>query len=570
MTPGLGELLVRGGLITREQLNHAASFYSREGGAFISHLTKLRLISEESLVSFLAQQLSVQRVNLAQITAPKSLVDLLPPPFKSRHLRVPLRLVGSTLHLAMADPSDIVAVNEVKFLTGYNVKVEVAPESLVRVAIERSLDQTMSYDEILDRLRSEEIQVLRNEPEVKVEELEKASSDAPVVLLVNAVFADAIKKRASDIHVEPYEKIFRIRFRIDGVLHEIMNPPIRLKAALASRIKVMAGLDIAERRLSQDGRIKLRLGPGREMEVRVSVLPTLFGEKIVLRLLDKSNLQLDMTLLGFEEKALVEFKDAISRPNGMVLVTGPTGSGKSTTLYSALTELNQPEVNISTAEDPVEYNLPGINQVQIHEAIGVTFASCLRSFLRQDPDVIMVGEIRDLETAEISVKAALTGHLVLSTVHTNDAPSTVERLVNMGIERFLLTSSTSLILAQRLVRKVCTQCKEETKVSREILKDVGAPEEHWDGFQAYHGRGCESCNNTGYKGRIAIYEVMTLSDELKRLVLSGADGLKIKAAAMRQGMRTLRLSALRKVQEGMTTIEETVRVTPADHEEVNR
>jgi type IV pilus assembly protein PilB len=469
----------------------------------------------------------------------------------------------------MADPSDIGAINEIKFITGYNLRIYVAPESAVRAAIDRSSDQTVGYDEILDRLRSEEIQVLKNEPEAKTEELEKESSDAPVVLLVNAVFADAIRRRASDIHIEPYEKIFRIRFRIDGVLHEIMHPPIRLRAAIVSRVKVMAGLDIAERRMTQDGRIRLRLGFGRDLEVRVSALPTLFGEKIVLRLLDKANLQLDMTLLGFEDKALSDFKEAISQPHGMVLVTGPTGSGKSTTLYSALSELNQPTVNISTAEDPVEYNLPGVNQVQVHDAIGLSFASCLRSFLRQDPDIIMVGEIRDLETAEIAVKASLTGHLVLSTVHTNDAPSTIERLVNMGVERFLLSASTNLILAQRLVRKICSECKEEARVSSEIRKEIGVPEE-WNGFQAFQGKGCEACNRTGYKGRIAIYEVMPLTDELKRMVIEGADGLRLKAAAVRQGMKTLRLSALQKVQEGVTTMEETIRATQADHERGSR
>lgn len=569
MTPGLGELLVRGGLITRDQLDQAVSSHGREGGAFISHFTKLRILSEESLVSFLARELSLQSVNLAQIILPKSLVDMLPPEFMQRHLLFPLRLAGSTLHLAMSDPSDIAAVNEVKFLTGYNVKVQVAPESFVRETIEKSTDQTLSYDEILERLRSEEIQVLKAEPDTRIEQLEKESSDAPVVLLVNALFADAIRKRASDIHVEPYEKIFRIRFRIDGVLQEIMNPPIQMRAALTSRIKVMAGLDIAERRVSQDGRIRLRLGPGRAVEVRVSVLPTLHGEKVVLRLLDKSNLQLDMRLLGFEEPALKEFKAAIYRPCGMVLVTGPTGSGKSTTLYSALAELNQSSVNISTAEDPVEYNLLGINQVQMHEAIGVTFASCLRSFLRQDPDIIMVGEIRDLETAEIAVRAALTGHLVLSTVHTNDAPSTVERLVNMGIERFLLTSSTNLILAQRLIRRICGECRVEADVSEEAMKSLEVPRGLWNGFRSYRGTGCQNCNQTGYRGRVAIYELMPLTEELKRLVLKGADGLQIKAAAISQGMKTLRMSAIQKVREGITTIEETVRATTADHESAN-
>jgi type IV pilus assembly protein PilB len=389
--------------------------------------------------------------------------------------------------------------------------------------------------------------------------------EAPVVTLVNAILADAAKRRASDIHIEPYEKIFRVRFRVDGVLQEIMSPPLRLKNPLVSRLKVMAGLDIAERRLTQDGRIKLKMGVGGELDIRVSVLPTLSGEKVVMRLLDKSNLQLDMSKLGFDPQTLKDFLEAIHKPYGMILITGPTGSGKSTTLYSALSELNKPDVNISTAEDPVEYNLVGINQVQVREQIGLTFAAALRSFLRQDPDIIMVGEIRDLETAQIAVKAALTGHLVLSTLHTNDAPSTVDRLINMGVETFLLISSINLIAAQRLVRRICEKCKEPVTVSPEILINLGVDSaEIGTGFATFSGRGCSNCNGTGYRGRLAIYEVMVMHEGLKELILRNASVVELKREAVKLGMSTLRMSALEKVREGLTTIEETVRVTDTD------
>ncbi|MEK6562036.1 MAG: ATPase, T2SS/T4P/T4SS family, partial [Candidatus Binatota bacterium] len=408
-------------------------------------------------------------------------------------------------------------------------------------------------------------EVIRDEEDVSLQELQAATNEAPVVTLVNAVLADAAKRGASDIHIEPYEKIFRIRFRVDGVLHEIMTPPPKLKNALISRLKVMSNLDIAERRLTQDGRIKLKMGGGQELDIRVSVLPTLFGEKIVMRLLDKANLQLDMAKLGFDPQALKNFKEAIYKPYGMILITGPTGSGKSTTLYSALSELNKPDVNVSTAEDPVEYNLMGINQVQVRDDIGLNFAACLRSFLRQDPDIIMVGEMRDLETAQIGVKAALTGHLVLSTLHTNDAPSTVDRLINMGLEPFLLTSSTNLIVAQRLVRKICLSCKAPVEVSAEALINIGVdPAEVGAGFPTFRGQGCPTCGETGYKGRIALYEVMVIHEALKELILRGASAADLKREAVKMGMSTLRMSAIKKVREGLTTIEETVRVTDSD------
>jgi type IV pilus assembly protein PilB len=409
------------------------------------------------------------------------------------------------------------------------------------------------------------MEVIHEADDVNLQELQQATMEAPVVTLVNAILADAAKRRASDIHIEPYEKVFRVRFRVDGVLQEIMSPPMRLKSPLVSRLKVMAGLDIAERRLTQDGRIKLKMGASGELDIRVSVLPTLFGEKVVMRLLDKSNLQLDMAKLGFDPQTLSDFQEAIHKPYGMILITGPTGSGKSTTLYSALSELNKPDVNISTAEDPVEYNLVGINQVQVREQIGLNFAACLRSFLRQDPDIIMVGEVRDLETAQIAVKAALTGHLVLSTLHTNDAPSTVDRLINMGVEPFLLTSSINLIAAQRLVRRICETCKQPLEVGPDVLINLGAdPAEVGAGVPTFHGAGCASCNGSGYRGRLAIYEVMVMHESLKELVLRGASAIELKREAVKLGMSTLRMSALRKVRDGLTTVEETVRVTDTD------
>src|SRR5438067_1101289 len=478
-----------------------------------------------------------------------------------KHHLIPTNLVRSTLTLAMADPSNLMAINEVKFLTGYDVKVAVAAPAALQQAIERYYETGTSYQDVLEQIGNEDVELVRTEDEVDLKDLERATEEAPVVRLVNAVMTDAIRKRASDIHIEPYEKMLRIRFRVDGVLYEIMQPPLRLKNAITSRIKVMANLDIAERRMPQDGRIKVKLGNNREMDFRVSVLPTIFGEKVVLRLLDKSNLQLDMTKLGFEERALKDFKEAIYKPFGMVLVTGPTGSGKTTTLYSALAELNKISTNISTAEDPVEFNLVGINQVQTHEEIGLTFAAALRAFLRQDPDIIMVGEIRDFETAEIGVKAALTGHLVLSTLHTNDAPSTINRLLNMGVEPFLVASSINLIMAQRLARVICAQCKEEHPVAPEVLRELG-----WTGdpFMAYRGAGCTACGGTTYRGRIALYEVMPMGDELREQILAGATALDLKRAAVGAGMKSLRQSGLSKVADGMTTIEEILRVTMAD------
>ena len=560
----LGELLVRRGQIEPTALTRAVEEQRAHGGALASHLVKLGLINEDALLSYLQKEYRLPVVDPSNLDIPPEVLALVPPAMVQKHHLIPVNLVRSTLTLAMADPSNLIAINEVKFLTGYDVKIAVAGASAVQRAIERFYEANVNYDQMLNELGGEDVQLVQGEEEVSVQDLERATEEAPVVRLVNALLTDAIAKRASDVHVEPYEKVLRIRFRIDGVLYEVMQPPVKLKNALTSRIKVMASLDIAERRMPQDGRIKLKLGNNREMDFRVSVLPTIFGEKVVLRLLDKSNLQLDMTKLGFEEAALANFKEAIYKPFGMVLVTGPTGSGKTTTLYSALAELNKISTNISTAEDPVEFNLVGINQVQMHEDIGLTFAAALRAFLRQDPDIIMVGEIRDFETAEIGVKAALTGHLVLSTLHTNDAPSTINRLLNMGIEPFLVASSINLIMAQRLVRVVCPQCREETPVAPEALIDVGVPRDLVSEMRCYHGIGCSLCGNTGYKGRIALYEVMPMADGIREAVLAGASSAEIKRAAIDSGMKTLRMSGIQKIAEGLTTVEEVLRITMPD------
>ena len=561
MSSRLGEVLQKRGDLTADQLVQALEQQREHGGALSTHLVRLGFVSEEKLLAYLEREYRLPVVDPLSLDIAREVLSIVPQTLVLKHHLIPTSLVRSTLTLAMADPSNLMAINEVKFLTGYDVKVAVAAPTVIQQAIERYYDSHTDFDEVLSKLGNEGLEVLHDEDEIDLQELERATEEAPVVRLVNALLTDAIRKRASDIHVEPYEKMLRVRLRIDGVLYEIMQPPLRLKNAITSRIKVMASLDIAERRLPQDGRIKMKLAGNKEMDFRVSVLPTMFGEKVVLRLLDKSNLQLDMTKLGFEEQALKHFKEAIYKPFGMVLVTGPTGSGKTTTLYSALAELNKVSTNISTAEDPIEFNLVGINQVQMHDEIGLNFAAALRAFLRQDPDVIMVGEIRDFETAEIGVKAALTGHLVLSTLHTNDAPSTVNRLLNMGVEPFLVASSVNLIMAQRLARVICPQCKEEQPLPAEAFADLG-----WTGepFVAHRGVGCSSCNGTSYKGRVALYEVMPLTDEVREAILSGATALDLKRTAMQSGMKTLRQSGLTKVAEGMTTIEEIMRVTMAD------
>ncbi len=572
MTARLGELLVREKLLSPIQLQKALEEQRKSGERLGTTLTRLGLIEENDLTSFLSKQFGVPSINISDFDIDPEIIKLVPEATAKKYKLLPVNRAGSTLIVAMADPSNIMAIDDIKFVTGYNIEVVVATEQAIEEAIGRyyveaaPMETEMDTDALLSGMEGEldGIEVAEDGEDVNMDDLAKASEDAPVIKLCNYILMEAIKRKASDIHIEPYEKSFRVRYRTDGDLAEIMKPPMKLKSAITTRIKVIANLDIAERRLPQDGRIKLKLGKGKEMDYRVSVCPTLFGEKIVMRLLDKSNLQLDMTKLGFTEYQMAQWKVGIERPNGMCLVTGPTGSGKTTTLYSALAELNTIDVNISTAEDPVEFNFGGINQVQMKEDIGLNFAAALRSFLRQDPDIILVGEIRDFETAEIGIKAALTGHLVLSTLHTNDAPATISRLLNMGIEPFLVASAVNVILAQRLVKKICVDCKEPLEVPAKALTDIGVPEEEAGGFQLMKGKGCKTCNDSGYKGRLAIYEVMPMYNEVKEFVLNGASTLEVKKEAMRLGMRTLRMSGIEKLKAGITTIEEVVRSSAPD------
>jgi type IV pilus assembly protein PilB len=561
----IGELLVKENLLTAEQLREARAEAKGTGDRLGAQITKLGYLDETELADFVAKQYGVPSINLDEFEIDRAVIELVPEEVALKHNVIPVNRAGSTLILATSDPSNIFALDDIKFLTGYNIQAVVASEEAIRRAVDRYYDKSSSLEDVMGDFDDSDIDLIQESDDIDAAELAKASEDAPVVKLVNLILTDAVKKTASDIHIEPYEKSFRVRYRIDGVLYEVMKPPMKLKNAIISRVKIMAELDIAERRLPQDGRIKLKLGRGKEMDFRVSVLPTLFGEKVVLRLLDKGNLQLDMTKLGFEQKQLDVFQRTIHLPYGMVLVTGPTGSGKTTTLYSALAELNKTTENLSTAEDPVEFNLTGINQVQMHDEIGLNFAACLRSFLRQDPDIIMVGEIRDFETAEIAIKAALTGHMVLSTLHTNDAPSTVNRLLNMGIEPFLVSSSVNCIVAQRLARRVCAECRDtDEEVTTEALVEAGMDPDVAKGVVPVRGRGCRICSDTGFKGRIALYEVMELKEELKEFVLNGASALELKREAIRLGMQTLRKSALAKVVEGTTTLSEVFRVSAAD------
>jgi type IV pilus assembly protein PilB len=553
----LGELLVREKLISLQQLRTAQDEQKRGNTSLGAALAKMGFISDKSITDFLSQQYRVQSIELSEYEVERDILKLVSKDVCERHRVLPVSRTGASLILAMADPSNLHAIDDVEPV--------VASETALLKAIERYYAAPdISYDDIMEGFDEKEISVAEGEEDPNAVDLSKAAEDAPVIRLCNAILLNAIKKRASDIHIEPYERSLRVRYRVDGVLQEEMAPPIKLKNAIASRLKIMSNLDIAERRLPQDGRIKLKLGQGREMDFRVSVLPTLWGEKLVMRLLDKSNLQLDMAKLGFDPKAQADFKWAISQPYGMVLVTGPTGSGKTTTLYSALSELNQPDTNISTAEDPVEYNLLGINQCQMHDDIGLNFAAALRAFLRQDPDIIMVGEIRDFETAEIAVKAALTGHLVLSTLHTNDAPSTISRMLNMGVEPFLVTASVNLILAQRLARRICAACKAPIQVDKQALIDIGMTPEQIAGAVIQKGKGCPECNGTGYRGRVALYEVMPFTPALKEMVLQGANTAELKTTMIRDGINTLRMSGLLKVLAGVTTLEEVTRVTAAD------
>jgi type IV pilus assembly protein PilB len=597
MSAKLGEILVRENLLTPQQLREALEFQREHGGRLGFNLVKMGMVSDDMITAVLSRQYGVPSVNLELFDIDESVIRLIPREVAEKYSVLPLSRVGATLTLAMVDPTNVFAMDDIKFMTGLNIEPVVVSEASVLEAITKYYAQSRAielhgsfeaeaeegangngnYDSLpggtmtLDQLDfeadgAEALEVIDEDEEIDLSNLTRMSEDAPVVRLVNVLLADALQRAASDIHIEPYEKEMRIRFRIDGVLYDVMHPPMRLRDALISRIKIMSKLDIAEKRLPQDGRIKIKLrahGRSRELDFRVSTLPTLFGEKVVLRLLDKERLMLDMTKLGFEPESLVKFQRNISKPYGMVLVTGPTGSGKTNTLYSALQSLNQPETNIMTAEDPVEFNLPGINQVQMKEQIGLNFAAALRSFLRQDPNIILVGEIRDFETAEIAIKAALTGHLVLSTLHTNDAPSTISRLMNMGIEPFLVATSVNLIQAQRLIRRICKDCKVEHSLPPEGLVEVGFSVEESKTLKTYKGTGCSKCNNTGYRGRIGLYEVMEVTDEIRELILIGASALELRKRAIEDGMISLRESGLAKIRNGVTTIEEVVRETVA-------
>ncbi len=564
MPEKLGRLLVSKKIISEPQLQKALEKQKSSGDRLGSILVNLGFIKEDTLLSFLSGQYGIPSINLCEFNINPDLIKLIPADLAYKYLAFPLSLRGTTLVIAMADPSNIFAVDDIKFLTGFRIEALAAAESVIKEALTEYYNTSTSLSELVSNMDGGGVEFIEEGDEIDISELKSASEEAPVIKLVNGMLSDAIKKGASDIHVEPYEKVFRIRFRIDGVLYDAMNPSLKFKNAIISRLKIMSKLDIAERRLPQDGRIKIKTERDREVDFRVSVLPTLFGEKVVLRLLDKSSLQLDMKKLGFEKDDLNNFQKGITQPFGMVLVTGPTGSGKTTTLYSALNELNKTSKNISTVEDPVEYNLMGVNQVQIHEEIGLTFANTLRAFLRQDPDIILVGEIRDFETAEIAVKAALTGHLVLSTLHTNDAPSTVNRLLNMGIEPFLISSSVILILAQRLVRKICPECKTPVTLPGQAFIDLGVKPEEFQNIPLYKGTGCKNCSNTGFKGRIAIYEVMPLNENLKEFILKGASSTDLKKEAIRSDMSTLRNSAINKMKQGLTTVEEVLRITFAN------
>ena len=610
MSAKLGEILVRENLVTPQQLREALDYQRTSGGRLGSNLVKLGIISDDVITTVLSKQYGVPSINIDLFQIDDEVVKLISQEVALKYTVLPISKVGATLTLAMADPTNVFATDDIKFMTGLNVEPVIASEASIQMAIGKYysgstqidiFEAAMAFDadrvgkngkngngkngsrgaNIGERLSDadldvsletfdftahdgEEFELVQDNEEIDLATLARASEDAPVVRLVNVLMVDSLRRGASDIHVEPYEKDFRIRFRIDGVLYDVMHPPMKLRDPLISRLKIMAKLDISEKRLPQDGRIKIKVKideRSRELDFHVSTLPTLFGEKVVLRLLDKDKLMLDMAKLGFEPESLEKFQRNISNPYGMVLVTGPTGSGKTNTLYSALQTLNTPETNIMTAEDPVEFNLEGINQVQMKEQIGLNFAAALRSFLRQDPNIILVGEIRDFETAEIAIKAALTGHLVLSTLHTNDAPSTISRLVNMGIEPFLVATSVNIIQAQRLIRRICNGCKEEVHFPPEGLVEIGFSPAESKTLKMYRGRGCDACLNTGYKGRIGLYEVMEVTDELRELIIIGASAIELRRKAIELGMITLRESGLCKLREGITTVEEVVKET---------
>jgi type IV pilus assembly protein PilB len=568
MSQRLGDLLIKENAITPEQLEQAQKLQRESGGRLGSALVKLGFLKETEVTTFVSRQYGIPAVNLAYCEIDPAVVKLIPYEAAKRYQILPISRVGSSLTIAVVDPTNVFALDDIKFMTGYNVEPVVASESEIQEGIERAYS-TKSEDNLESVIASLDgadtnLELQEDEAEMNLEDLERAADQAPIVKLVNMILTEAVKRGASDIHLEPYEREYRVRLRMDGVLHPIMTPPLKARDAITSRLKIMAKLDISEKRLPQDGRIMLKMNIGgkkKQLDFRVSVLPTLWGEKVVLRLLDKENLRLDMTKLGFEQDSLDKFQKAILKPYGMVLVTGPTGSGKTNTLYSAISMVNKPDTNIMTAEDPVEFQLHGVNQVQMKEQIGLNFAAALRSFLRQDPNIILVGEIRDFETAEIAIKAALTGHLVLSTLHTNGAPETISRLMNMGIEPFLVATSVHLIVAQRLVRRICSECAETVEVPFEALVRAGYSPDEARQVKVKKGRGCTTCSGSGYKGRVGLYEVMEINDELRELILVGASAMELKKKAIENGMTTLRRSGLMKVMLGVTTMEEVARET---------
>jgi type IV pilus assembly protein PilB len=559
----LGQKLLDAKLIDEQALAKAGQQAKNTGGSLVSNLVKTGAISESELLEFLTKIYHVASADLTNYEPDPALTKLIPGDVAIKFMALPIARSGRRLVVAMANPSNIFAIDDIKFITGYEVEPHVASEAALKKAIDRAYDSAGTMADVMKGME-DELAVVEEDDTAEADAGIAGADEAPIVKLVNSLIADAVRKGASDIHIEPYEKSMRVRFRIDGVLHEMMSPPFKFKAAILSRLKIMAELDIAERRVPQDGRIKIKV-INRTIDLRVSSLPTIFGEKIVMRILDKTNLNIDLEKLGFEPKAMKEFTSAIASPYGMVLVTGPTGSGKTTTLYSALSRINTPEVNVMTAEDPVEYNLDGINQVLVHEDIGLTFAAALKAFLRQDPNIIMVGEIRDLETASIAVKAALTGHLVLSTLHTNDAPSAIGRMVDMGIEPFLVASSVNLILAQRLVRRVCSGCKRPIDLDSEILRELQLDPAEAKAAQFAEGAGCVDCSNTGYRGRQGVYEVMTMTPKIRDLTLDRASAGEIKKTAIAEGTLTLRRDGLEKLKRGMTTAEEILKETASDN-----
>jgi len=563
MQEDIGQMLLEAQLIDANALQKAQQQQKNSGGSLSASLVKVGAISEERLLEFLSRTYRAPSIDLRNYEPDPALTRVVPGDVATKFMALPVSRSGRRLVVAMANPTNIFAIDDIKFITGYEIEPRVASEGALKKAIDRAYDSAGTMADVMKGIEEDLSVVEEEEQPADTAESLSAADEAPIVKLVNSLIADAVRKGASDIHIEPYEKSMRVRFRIDGVLQEMMSPPFKFKAAIISRLKIMAELDIAERRVPQDGRIKIKV-VNRTIDLRVSSLPTIFGEKIVMRILDKSNLNIDLEKLGFEPRSFKEFSAAVASPYGMVLVTGPTGSGKTTSLYSALSRINTPEVNVLTAEDPVEYNLDGINQVLVNEDVGLTFGAALKSFLRQDPNIIMVGEIRDLDTASIAVKAALTGHLVLSTLHTNDAPSAIGRMIDMGIEPFLVSSSVNLVLAQRLVRRVCAACKRPVDLNEEILRELQLDPADTKGAKFQEGAGCVECSNTGYRGRQGVYEVMTMSPRIRDLVLERASANEIKKTAIDEGMLTLRRDALEKLKRGITTAEEVLKETASD------